>query len=367
MAAPTFPLLTQALLAEWRRWIPSDAYALRQDRMEMRLANGSEILWRSTSDPKASEGANIAWMIFDEAPREHDKRSYDVLLARVRRGYPGRRRAVILTGPPQGVGHWTAREYGSAPDGSLRRGDDTAWSDRLHAVIRARTRDNPHLPADYERNLRDRPGATKAWCRQYLDADFVAGEGQVFEGFSRDLHVIGDERMPSSFRRIVIGIDWGFSHNGAMVVVGVTSTGTLYVVHEEVHRGMPVTASGWLRVARELRDRFKPDRYVADPSEPGYITTLRQTLGGRPVVENADNDVAEGIRRIVRGLDPVNEPGRGLMPRLFVHRSCARLISEFDGYRYREIRGQLTESPQEHDDDALDALRYAVMAATSWT
>lgn len=374
IVAPTFPLLTQALLAEWRLWIPSECYALNQSRWEMALPNGSRIVWRSTSNPDSGEGMNAAWLVFDEATREHSRESYAILSSRVRRGYPGRRRMTLLTGPPQGAGHWTAKEFGTGPGGD-RVGDAQAWVDGagLHAVIRARTRDNPHLPPDYEAKLRASPGATKAWCRQYLDAEFVAGEGQIFEGFDRAVHVVKPDRIPSTFRRVVVGVDWGFSHAGAMIVVGVTGTGTLYVLHEEVRRGVAVTDSGWLGIARSLRDLYRPERFVADPSEPGYITTLRQTLGGRPVVENANNDVAEGIRRIVRALEPIKEPGTDdprqatLRPRLYVSERCTRLIEELESYRYREVRGQLTEQPQEHDDDAIDALRYAVMACTAHT
>jgi phage terminase large subunit len=301
--------------------------------------------------------------VFDEATREHSKEPYDVLVARIRRGYPGRQRAIVLTGPPQGAGHWTAKEFGTGPGGE-RVGDTWQWHDTLHSTIRARTADNPYLPHDYEANLRNRPGATRAWCRQYLDAEFIAGEGQIFSEFRRDTHIVRPEAIPSQFRRVIIGVDWGYSHHGAMIVVGVTGSGTLYVIAEECHKELPVTDSGWLRIARELRDKHRPERFVADPSEPGYITTLRQTLGVT-VVENADNDVHEGIRRITRSFEPVLAPGEiAPRPRMFISSRCTRLVEEIEGYRYRESRGIVTEAPQEHDDDAIDALRYAVMACT---
>jgi phage terminase large subunit len=366
LAAPTYPLLSSVLLTEWAQWVPRDLWSLHEHPKKgtfLRVygAETSTIWCRSTTQPANNEGINAAWLVYDEAPREHDQAGYNVLVSRVRRGRPGRRLPVVLTGAPAGASHWTAKEFGTGP-GGIRSGTTWHWHDGRHAVIRARTRDNPYLPAGYEDGLRSRPGASRNWCRQYLDAEFVASEGQVFESFSRDLHVVDDREVPTHFRRIVVGTDWGYSHPGAMVVVGQTATGAMYVLHEEHHRNMLVSESGWLRVARELRDRYRPERFVADPSEPGYINALRQALGGRPVVMNANNDVAEGIRRMAVSMDPQPPDMR---PRLYVHRRCTNVIEEAERYTYRVVRGVVTEAPQEVHDDALDALRYAVMALTN--
>lgn len=197
----------------------------------------------------------------------------------------------------------------------------------------------------------------------------VARKGRIYEEFTRATHVVPHATLERDyrgqgrwlFRRIVVGVDWGFTHPGAMVVVGVTGTGTLVVLHVEHHPGLLVaertdaTREGWLAIARRLRDTYRPERFVADPSEPGNIRQLRQALGGSPVVENADNDVSEGLRRT-----KVAMQGRGLL----VSDRCAPLIDEIEGYSYRAGADGLSETPQEVRDDACDALRYAVMAVT---
>ncbi len=374
LAAPTYPLLSSVLLNEWARNIPRDYWSLREHPKKgtfIELVNGTVIWCRSTTKPGNNEGINAAWFVFDEAPREHNVESYNVLVSRVRRGYPGRRLSVVLTGPPAGPGHWTATEFGTGP-GASRTGTNWHWHDGRHAVIRSRTRDNPKLPDGYEDGLRNRPGASKNWCRQYLDAEFVASEGQVWDSFTRDTHVVEPDAIPSHFRRVVIGVDWGFSHAGVMLVVGQTSDGTMYVLHEEVHKGMVVSDSGWLGVAKKLRDDYSPDCFTADPSQPGYMLSMRQALGGNPIVLNAQNDVAEGIRRVAVAFDPqpIAETVRNssappkLKPRMFVSSKCPKTISEIERYTYRIVRGVPTEQPVEVGDDACDALRYAVMALT---
>lgn len=361
MAAPTYPLLMSVLFEEWRRWVPQGWWELKRDPLKgpfLRCANGSTIWLRSASNPWSNEGLNAAWLVFDEVTRVRDRAAYDVLVARVRRGIPGRLLPVVLSGPPFGPRHWTAVEFGRGPDAG-HTGDQLAWQDARHAVIRARTRDNPHLPPGYEEGLRARPGATDAWARRFLDAEFVGAEGMIYERFSRDTHVVTDAQTPQHFRRIVVGVDWGFVHFGVMVVVGQTGLGDMYVLHEEAHKGVLVDDTGWLRIADELRKRFRVESFTADPSEPGNITALRRRLGGNPVVRNADNDMGEGIRRVGAALGRPAGTGR-----LLVHQRCTQTIAEFEGYSRQQVRGEITERPQEHDDDCMDALRYAVMALT---
>lgn len=201
----------------------------------------------------------------------------------------------------------------------------------------------------------------------------TARKGRVYEAFSRTTHVVPHTRLEQlyrregrwAFRRILVGVDWGYTHPGAMVVVGVTGAGQLVVLHEEHHQHMLVAErtspqrEGWLSVAKRLRAEFAPERFVADPSEPGFILQLRQALAGHPVVENARNDVSEGIRRaqVAMALRPDGAPG------LLVSDRCTALIDELETYSYRATAGGVSETPQETHDDACDALRYAVMAA----
>ena len=255
------------------------------------------------------------------------------------------------------------------PIGRMERDTDVAWE-----VI--------NLPA---LDVAERPLWEARWSRAALlsrraevgEHDWqslyqghpVARKGRIYEEFTRATHVVPHATLERDyrgqgrwlFRRIVVGVDWGFTHPGAMVVVGVTGTGTLVVLHVEHHPGLLVaertdaSREGWLSIARRLRDTYRPERFVADPSEPGNIRQLRQALGGTPVVENADNDVAEGLRRT-----KVAMQNRGLL----VSDRCVALIDEIEGYSYRAGADGLSETPQEVRDDACDALRYAVMAVT---
>lgn len=377
VAAPTFPLLFQSFVTEWRRWVPSTWYRLSRDPLfgpfiGLRTDQGESRIWlRSTVDTKSVEGINAAWLVYDEASRETREDPIRVLLARVRRGYPGRQRRHIFAGPPQTRTHWTAVMFGAGVD-AQHTGDASSWTDGTRRVVRARTADNPFLPDGYERDMRTRPGATRAWCRQWLDAQIGSVEGQIYESFDRDVHVVSAASLKGrAWRDVVAGVDWGWSNFGTFIVVATDGRGDLYVIAEEVHRqkNPDDTPSGWFPLMRSRSHALGVRRIYCDPSRPGDIEACGRALrkGCAALVYPGDNDVAEGIRRVQSLLEWAVERARAKVPivgrsALYVSDACPHIIGEFEGYvRRRERDGSFSEQPLKKNDHALDALRYVAM------
>ena len=364
VAAPSFALLYQAWFTEWRKWfgVFSGAWELKRDSKrgdEIQLANGSTILLRSTSVPWSNEGVNAGWLVFDEASREPQHDSYRILRGRLRRGYPGRRRSVTLTGPPSTKAHWTAKEFGVGP-GGLFAGHDRVWSSETTAVVRARTRDNPTLEADYEANLRKSPGATTAWCRRFLDAEFGAAEHAVWPQWSSLIHLVDDDSLADrKWRKVVCGVDWGWTHPGVMLVCAETGDGELFVLHEEVHKETIVAklaphGRGWCDIAIDLVKKWNVTEFHCDPSQPGNMSVLSLAVRGMARVYPANNSVAEGIRRVGARLE---------RKQLRVSSSCRQLAAEIESYEWkRTLKGEVTEDPVDINDDTCDALRYGESA-----
>jgi hypothetical protein len=384
VAAPTFPLLYQSWVTEWRRWVPAPWYRLSSHplfgpHIDLHTDSGVSRIWlRSTVDPKSLEGVNAAWLVFDEATRERSIDPIRVLAARIRRGYPGRQRRTLVIGPPSTRSHWTAQDYGTGP-GESRSGDVMQWSDGRRAVVRGRTRDNPHLPTGYEDSLRTRPGASRSWCRQWLDAEFGAAEGQVYESFSRDVHIVPAASLTGRvWVDVIAGIDWGWSKMGVMLVLGVDGRGDVTVLHEEAHaqRNVDDTARGWLPIIDRVVKRFGVRRIFCDPSRPGDIdVTARKLRSTGALVYPADNDVGEGIRRLNARLEHACERATAKARRehtpagksaLYISDACPYTLGEIEGYVHRRERdGSFSEQPEKRDDHAMDALRYAEMGTRS--
>lgn len=379
VAAPTFPLLFQSFITEWRRWVPSPWFKLSRDPLSgpyigVRTDQGESRLWlRSTVDARSVEGINAAWLVYDEASREPREDPIRVLLARVRRGYPGRQRRHVFAGPPQTRTHWSAVMFGSGVD-ATHTGDAMSWSDGTRRVVRARTRDNPFLPDGYERDMRTRPGATKAWCKQWLDAEFGSVEGQIYEAFSRDVHVVTAASLAGrKWLEVVAGVDWGWANFGAFIVVATDGRGDIYVIAEEVHRQKNTddTPNGWFPLMRARAKKHRVRRVFCDPSRPGDIDACGRALRTTDaLVYPGDNEVAEGIRKTnallewaverarVKGKDGADLVGK---PALYVSDACPHVVGEFEGYvRRKERDGSFSEQPLKKNDHALDALRYVV-------
>jgi phage terminase large subunit len=201
--------------------------------------------------------------------------------------------------------------------------------------------------------------------RQEYEATFETLAGRVYDGFARRTHVVPHtelERLYKSngrwnFRRIGIGVDWGFVDAGTAIVMGQTSDGQLVIVHEEYTTGQLVDETGWLRVFKRLRNEFQPEFFVADPSQPGYIQATRKALNGEPVVYNADNSIHEGIRKVSIALMPRRNNTFGLV----VSDKCTNTIREFETYCFDEHGGQATENPKDGDEHCLDSVRYLAM------
>jgi hypothetical protein len=385
VAAPTFPLLFQSFVTEWRRWVPSTWFKLSRDPLSgpyigLNTDQGESRIWlRSTVDTKSVEGINAAWLVYDEASRETREDPIRVLLARVRRGYPGRQMRHIFAGPPQTRTHWTAVMFGAGVD-AQHTGDPMSWTDGTRRVVRARTRDNPHLPPSYEHTLRTRPGATKAWAKQWLDAQIGSIEGQIYEAFDRDVHVVPAASIEGrAWREVVAGVDWGWANFGVFLVVAVDGRGDLYVIAEEVHkqRNADDTPGGWFPLMRTRSKRHRVARVFCDPSRPGDIEACGRALrkGCSALVYAADNEVAEGTRKLQALLEWAVEraaskrkSGVELVgaPALYVSDACPHTIGEFESYqRRRERDGSFSEQPLKKHDHAMDALRYVVMETSN--
>ena len=324
VAAPTFPLLFQSWVTEWKRWVPATWYRL----------------------------------------------------ARVRRGYPGRQRRCLFIGPPMTRSHWTGVMFGAGVD-AQHTGDAQSWTDGRRRVVRGRTRDNPYLPAGYEHDLRTRPGASKAWVRQFLDAQMGAVEGAVYETFDRDVHVVpASSLVGRKWREVGAGVDWGWSKLGVFLTVAMDGRGDCYVLAEDAHarKNVDDTPNGWLPIMHKRCVGARVRSVHCDPSRPGDIDATGTKLAGIALVYPADNEVAEGLRRVLARLEWAVERartaastggelvGRGA---LYVSDECVVTIAEFEGYQYRRDKdGAYTDQPEKRNDHAMDALRYALMGMT---
>jgi hypothetical protein len=195
---------------------------------------------------------------------------------------------------------------------------------------------------------------------------FVSMAGRVFEGFSRNRHVVQDDDVLERLRDrcllqvLVGGLDPGFRHMAAAVWVGLD--------HEGVWVGPEVICEKTIipNVAAQIQDtaeglKIPLPLFIADPA---IVKMDGQTgISDQIAFMNAGIATRIGINSRRPGINAI----RSLCDsnRIHVMASCEVLIDQLMRARWRRTGRSENDPPEDmvkRDDHAVDALRYAVMA-----
>jgi PBSX family phage terminase large subunit len=310
----------------------SIAHSNRSERW-YELANGSRI-WFFGLDPDPITGipskvgsVELGWAFIDEAA-EVSSGDWEMVKGRLSwPGIPWHQLAAATN--PASPKHWL----------KMRFTPPTPERVYLHAS----TFDNPALPSDY---LSEAASSLDDFRhRRYHMGEWVSAEGVIWQLPDAQIR-----RVDPPFKRVVAGIDWGFVHAFACEVVGQTGEGKMAVLDEVYAKGALLEQDLVPRLLA-LKLAYNVETFYADPSQPEYIAAARSR--GVPI-EPATNDVLPGISAVAAAIS------EGLT----VSPYCVGLLGEMPGYVWApdKLAGGFKEAPVKVEDDACDALRYAVMA-----
>ena len=203
--------------------------------------------------------------------------------------------------------------------------------------------------------------------RREFEASYSAYEGQIYPEFDYNTHVIGPlnrfnyNRINDfgKFDKFDIGVDWGFSHPGAFIVVGVQVYGVddeEYTVLEEVYE-REKTSEWWISKAFEIQQKYGKYRgnvtFYLPHDRPEMKRKMRLEKLHVKSALTGPGSVESGIAAIQAAIHPHEETGK---PRLWIVSNARNLIREIGAYRYQDK----VERPVKEDDHALDALRMAI-------
>lgn len=209
--------------------------------------------------------------------------------------------------------------------------------------------DNPHIPQE-ELDKAKLELTEDRFSQEYL-ADFRKTEGLVYKEFNREKHIFTDEKDIINPSAYFGGIDFGFTHPTAVISIKKDYDSRFWVTREYYKTG---------KTDEEVAD------YVAgvgfnyvypDPENAAAIEVLRRKGINIREVSKGKDSVRNGIN-VVRELFKQN--------RLFIHVSCINLIFELETYSYPDKKDSPNspEIPIKETDDAVDALRYALMTSS---
>lgn len=265
---------------------------------------------------------------------------------------------MFATTNPDNPAHWLRRDF------ILRAGelDLSTWHFRLD--------DNPSLTPEYIAAIKAE--FTGLFYRRFIDGEWIAAEGAVFDMWDPQVHVI--DVIPPIQRWIGVGVDYGTTNPFAALLLGLGVDGNLYLTSEwrhdarTAHRQLtdvqystelrkwlsevPIPATrrpdgSWLR-------GVTPQFVVVDPSAASFRVQLHHDqVANVP----ADNQVLDGLRLMSTLL---------ASKRLFVHRSCRGLIDELPGYAWDDAAAAAgLDVPIKANDHSIDAARYVIKTTRS--
>ncbi len=258
---------------------------------------------------------------------------------------------MYFTCNPGGVGHaWVKRLFIDKNYKESERPED-------YTFIPSKVYDNPALmknSPDYVRTLENLPPDRR---RAMLDGDWDVFEGQYFEKFNRDIHVVEPFEIPKHWNRYV-SIDYGLDMFAALWIA-VDEHGNAYV-YKEIHESNLIISDA----ARRLIEVNNGDNILMSFAPPDLFNRRQDT--GRSAVDifldsgwyfyKSNNNRVQGWYDLGEWLKPVEQPDGTFKAKLMFFKNCINIIHDLPLLQHDEKNpNDVANEPHEitHAPDAL--------------
>ena len=325
LGAQTYPMLRDTTLREFINVIPQEIIkSYNKSTLHFIFQNGSEVIFRSFDDYTKLKSLNLGACGIEEMIDV----SEDIFkMIRTRMRQPGMPGCVYGATNPGTFGNWVYKYFIEDPILNSR-------------VIYSRSIDNDYLPVEYLSDLEAMKGTNPEYYNRMVEGIWGSLEGLVYT-----LPI--DQRIatgPEAFTRYIAGLDFGFTHPTAFVIIGIIEN--RYYVIDEVYRHK-MTSTDIIQVVKDKMLQYDIDSIYCDYSRPEIIEDMKRS--GVPARDGIKN-VFDGIMWIKSLIGD---------QRLFISTNCTYTLREFDSYIW-DADSEIKEVPVKVNDDCLDALRYAI-------
>ena len=330
--------------------------------MELRLSNGSVIRLASADRPNSLRGTNAHLAIADEVAF-WEQESLTMLRLAVRLPLPDGSPARVLMATTPAGHNWWAKE----------------WLDRspMPGVVYVAGSEGYKMPPDpppssytnqftdevWRQNLAMAYDGTDLYQQEVLGL-VLSVRGLIYKGLSYLQHTrraLSETNFewptPTTYDDCIAGQDLGTEHPSALVVLA--KRNNRWCVVDEVVQPAP-TEDEWYKVIKPVLDRWNPRVIFSDRNFPQ--TTNAQKVRGLPIrlADKRENSVVEGIRCVQALISDGNIA--------FDVDKAPKLWDELHGYKWsskQDGSAREREQPVKKNDDACDALRYAIFMTST--
>ena len=171
---------------------------------------------------------------------------------------------------------------------------------------------------------------------------WVTPEGVVYSDFNEKIHYI-DNIDNINFVKYIAGVDWGYSHFGAIVVIGIDDKGNYYLIEEIAEQFKEIDF--WVNEAKRIKNKYGNIPFYCDTARPEYIERFKKE---HIKAIDADKTVLSGIEAVAT-LYKTNK--------LYILRTAVKRFKE-EIYMY--VWKEKADEPIKLFDDVQDAIRYAI-------
>lgn len=332
IGAQTYPLLRDTTLREFINVVPQDIIkSYNKSTLHFIFQNGSEVIFRSFDDYTKLKSLNLGACGIEEMVDV----SEDIFkMIRTRMRQPGMPGCVYGATNPGTFGNWVYKYFIENPILNSK-------------VIYSRSVDNDYLPAEYLQDLEAMRDTNPEYYNRMVEGLWGQLEGLVYS-FPAAARL---DAVPDKCSRYIAGLDFGFTHPTAMVIVGVIED-TYYVVDELYRHQM--TSTDIIQAVKDKMALYDIDSIYCDYSRPEIIEDMKRS--GIPAKDGIKN-VFDGIMWIKSLIGD---------KKLFANKTCSYTLREFDSYIW-DSGNEVKEVPVKVNDDCLDALRYAIYSDKNTT
>lgn len=338
ITAPTYKIMQQSTLPAFKTIMEGCGHYSKVDAC-FRINGGGTVWLRTATDPDSVVGVtNIRFVWGDEAGK-YGLYFWENLQARA----AFKDAQIILTTSPYSL-NWIFRDY-IRP----RQKDPMCLPDV--DLIQARSDENPYFPADVYAARKKSMDARR--FNMMFGGAWDKMEGLVYDCFSESENQIDPFELPSG-TKFYAGVDWGHRHPFVILVHALTPDGRHFQVSEVYKTGL--TLQDMVLLAKAKKRIWNIERFVADPSQPGYIAEFNRH---KLTCVGANNDIRYGCDMVYELLKT-----RRLK---FFSKTSPHTIDELETYHYpdhddlsanKDLKEYL---PVKQHDDAMDAMRYLIV------
>lgn len=237
---------------------------------------------------------------------------------------------ILIDTNPDNPEHWLKKDFIDKADGKTIK------------AVHYRLDDNTFLSERYIQNMKETTPSGMFYDRN-IEGLWVMGEGAVYKDFNLNVHYIAGEQLQSkNFVKFIAGVDWGYEHFGALVLIGRDDEGTYYLLKEVARQYEEIDF--WLEQALKIKAQYGDLPFYCDSARPEYIKKFKKN-GLK--AHNANKAVLSGIERVAQLYK---------QRKLYIVDDVERFKEEIYMYVWNEKTGE----PVKLYDDVQDAIRYAI-------